>query len=113
VRSPATLAAPWFVGAALGLEVIDTFYLGDRPLLVARLDVRADGGLHGLALVDLSARIRVLCLYRADGVVEHPPRRATELRAGDTAYLIGPYEELIALLRADGRVPGQSAAGVS
>ena len=35
VRSPAALAAPWFVGAALGFEVVDTFYIGDQPLLLA------------------------------------------------------------------------------
>ena len=38
VRSTAALAAPWFVGAALGLDVLSTFYAGDEPLLVARLD---------------------------------------------------------------------------
>lgn len=99
VRSPAALAAPWFVGAALGLEVIDTFYVGDRPLLVARLDVAPGGGLDGLALVDLPARIRVVSLVRPDGGSEHPPRRDTRLAAGDTAYLVGPYDELLLLLR--------------
>ncbi len=34
VRSPAALAAPWFVGAALGFDVLDTFYVGDQPLLL-------------------------------------------------------------------------------
>ncbi|MBZ5734684.1 NAD-binding protein [Nocardioides sp. TRM66260-LWL] len=99
VRSPAALAAPWFVGAALGLEVVDTFYVGDQPLLLARLVVR--GGLDGVALADLPARVRIVVLERDHGV-EHPPRRDTRLRVGDVAYLVGPYEELIALLRADG-----------
>lgn len=101
VRSPATLAAPWFVGAALGLEVIDTFYLGDHPLLVARLAVRAGGGLDGIAMRELSARIRVLSLVRVDGVVEPAPRRDTRFASGDAAYLVGPYEELLRLLRVD------------
>src|SRR6185437_4115953 len=52
VRSTAALAAPWFVGAALGLDVLSTFYAGDEPLLVARLDVTPDGGLTGLAMRD-------------------------------------------------------------
>src|SRR5450755_3775421 len=56
VRSTAALAAPWFVGAALGLDVLATFYAGDVPLLVARLTVTPDGGLHGLAMADLAAR---------------------------------------------------------
>ena len=49
VRSTAALAAPWFVGAALGLDVLSTFYAGDEPLLVARLTVTPGGGLHGPA----------------------------------------------------------------
>ena len=109
VRSPAALAAPWFVGAALGLDVIDTFYVGDRPLLVARLDVRPGGGLEGTAMRELSARTRVVSLVRADGSAEHPPRRDTRFAAGDAAYLIGPYEELLALLRADVLAPVASA----
>ena len=103
VRSTAALAAPWFVGAALGLDVLNTFYVGDEPLLVARLTVTPGGGLNGLAMRDLAARTRVLAISRAadQGYLEHPPRRGTRLRAGDQAYLIGPYEELLAVLRRD------------
>src|SRR5262249_39178705 len=39
VRSTAALAALWFVGAALGLDVLSTFYVADELLLVARLNV--------------------------------------------------------------------------
>jgi Trk K+ transport system NAD-binding subunit len=107
VRSTAALAAPWFVGAALGLDVLSTFYVGDEPLLVARLTVTAGGGLNGLAMRDLAARTRVLAISRAAdrGYLEHPPRRGTRLRAGDQAYLIGPYEELLAVLRRDRPTP--------
>jgi hypothetical protein len=122
VRSTAALAAPWFVGAALGLDVLSTFYADDEPLLVARLTVSPDGGLTGLAMSDLSARTRVLAIRRArddgardDGVgdgqlLEHPPRRGTRFRAGDQAYLIGPYEELLAVLRQDRPAPQVSPA---
>jgi Trk K+ transport system NAD-binding subunit len=110
VRSTAALAAPWFVGAALGLEVLSTFYAGDEPLLVARLTVTADGGLAGLAMRDLAARTRVLAISRSseDGYLEYPPRRGTRFRAGDRAYLIGPYEELLPVLRRDRPAPGAS-----
>jgi len=110
VRSTAALAAPWFVGAALGLDVLNTFYVGDEPLLVARLTVSAGGGLNGLAMRDLAARTRVLALSRAgeEENLEHPPRRGTRFRAGDQAYLIGPYEELLAVLRRD--LPAPQAA---
>jgi Trk K+ transport system NAD-binding subunit len=122
VRSTAALAAPWFVGAALGLDVLSTFYADDEPLLVARLTVSPDGGLTGLAMSELSARTRVLAIRRArddgacdDGVgdeqlLEHPPRRGTRFRAGDQAYLMGPYEELLAVLRQDRPAPQVSPA---
>ena len=106
VRSTAALAAPWFVGAALGLEVLSTFYVGDQPLLVARLRVRSGGGLAGLAMQDLSARTRVVALQRAGAAeLEHPPRRDTRFAEGDVAYLVGPYEELLQVLRRDSPPP--------
>ena len=102
VRSTAALAAPWFVGAALGLEVLSTFYVDQQPFLVAGLAVAADGGLHGLAMHDLSARTRVMALSRAaGGELEHPPRRDTVFAGGDTAFLLGPYEELLEVLQRD------------
>jgi Trk K+ transport system NAD-binding subunit len=108
VRSTAALAAPWFVGAALGLDVLSTFYAGDEPLLVARLTVTPGGGLHGLRMDELAARTRVLALRRAAdrAVLEHPPRRSTRFAPADEAYLIGPYDELLTVLRRDRPAPG-------
>ena len=83
VRSTSALAAPWFVGAALGLDVLSTFYVDQQPFLVAGLTVAPDGGLQGLAMQDLSSRTRVIALSRAaDGVLEHPPRRGTVFAGG-------------------------------
>ncbi|HEY3828217.1 MAG TPA: NAD-binding protein [Solirubrobacteraceae bacterium] len=100
VWSTSALAAPWFVGAVLGLEVLATFYVRNQPFLVARLTARPDGGLVGLAMRELSARIRVVAIARAGagGAMEYPPRRDTRLQAGDRAYLVGPYEELLKVL---------------
>jgi Trk K+ transport system NAD-binding subunit len=100
VWSTSALASPWFVGAVLGLEVLATFYVRNRPFLVAHLTVRPSGGLVGLAMRELSARIRVVAIVRggSDGVMEHPPRRDTRFAAGDQAYLLGPYEELLRVL---------------
>jgi Trk K+ transport system NAD-binding subunit len=108
VRSTAALAAPWFVGAALGLDVLSTFYAGDEPLLVARLTVTPGGGLHGLRMDELAARTRVLALRRAAdrAVLEHPPRRSTRFEPDDEAYLIGPHDELLTVLRRDRPSPG-------
>jgi Trk K+ transport system NAD-binding subunit len=115
VRSTAALAAPWFVGAALGLDVLSTFYAGDEPLLVARLTVTPGGGLEGLPMHELAARTRVLALRRAAdrSVLEHPPRRTTLFHQADEAYLIGPYDELLTVLRRDRPSPGLTDAGLA
>jgi Trk K+ transport system NAD-binding subunit len=115
VRSTAALAAPWFVGAALGLDVLSTFYAGDEPLLVARLTVTPGGGLEGLQMHELAARTRVLALRRAAdrSVLEHPPRRTTRFQQADEAYLIGPYDELLTVLRRDRPSAGLTDAGLA
>jgi Trk K+ transport system NAD-binding subunit len=98
VRSTSALAAPWFVGAALGLDVLDTFYVEQQPFLLARLTIALSGGLQGTAMHELSGKTRVVALHRLDGALEHPPRRDTIFAAGDQAFLVGPYEELLQVL---------------
>jgi Trk K+ transport system NAD-binding subunit len=111
VRSTAALAAPWFVGAALGLEVLNTFYAGDELLLIARLTVTPGGGLQGLTMSELGARTRVLAIGRAadPAALEHLPRRTTRFQPQDQAYLIGPYSELLTVLRRDRPSPQEPA----
>ena len=101
VRSTSALAAPRFVGAALGLDILGSFTVGQQPFLVGRLTVAPGRGLDGLAMVDLPAQTRVIALSRAadGGRLEHPPRRDTRFAPGDQAYLLGPYEELLRVLR--------------
>lgn len=103
VWSTSAIAAPWFVGAVLGLDVLFTFYVGNHPFLLARLRVSAGGGLDGLAMRELPGRIRVVAIRRAAGphALEHPPRRDTRLSRYDDAYLAGPYAELLEVLRHD------------
>ncbi len=103
VWSTAAIAAPWFVGAVLGLEVLFTFYIGNCPFLMARLRVSSGGGLDGLAMRELPASVRVLAIRRAAGSdeLEYPPRRDTRLAPNDDAYLAGPYAELLEVLRHD------------
>jgi Trk K+ transport system NAD-binding subunit len=101
VRSTSALAAPRFVGAALGLDILGSFTVGSQPFLVGRLTVAPGRGLDGLAMVDLPAQTRVIALSRAadGGRLEHPPRRDTRFAPGDQAYVLGPYEELLRVLR--------------
>ncbi len=103
VWSTSAISAPWFVGAVLGLEVLFTFYVGNHPFLLARLRVSAGGGLDGQAMRELPASVRVVAIRRAaDSLrLEHPPRRDTRLAPDDDAYLVGPYAELLQVLRHD------------
>jgi Trk K+ transport system NAD-binding subunit len=101
VRSTSALAAPRFVGAALGLDILGSFTVGRQPFLVGHLTVAPGRGLDGLAMQDLPAQTRVIGLRRAaaGGRLEHPPRRDTRFAPGDQAYLLGPYEEQLQVLR--------------
>src|SRR3984885_3864876 len=79
VWSTSAIAAPWFVGAALGLEVLFTFCVGNHPFLLARLRVSAGGGLDGQAMHELPANVRVVAIRRAAAslALAPPPRRGT------------------------------------
>lgn len=103
VRSTAELAAPWFIGAALGLEILGTFSVQSTSFMVGRVRIRADGGLVGVEMRELSANTRVIAIRRASGVsgagdLEYPPRRGTKFASGDDAFVVGPYQELLAVL---------------
>jgi Trk K+ transport system NAD-binding subunit len=100
VQSTEELSAPWFVGAALGLDVLGSFSIAQRTFMVSRLTIEPGSNLAGLTMDVLSANTRVVALTRhSTGVMEHPLHRTTRFQAGDLAYLIGPYEELLGVLR--------------
>jgi Trk K+ transport system NAD-binding subunit len=108
VRSIVDLAAPWFIGAAMGLQVLGTFWVGQRSFMVGAMLVAPGSALDGLRMVDLSTQTRVIAITRPEGPVSLRPRRDAQLKAGDTVYLIGPYRELIATLR-KGQPPPQTS----
>lgn len=99
VRSIVDLAAPWFIGAAMGLQVLGTFWVGQRSFMVGGMLVAASSELDGMMMLELSTQTRVIAIIRPEGPIRLRPRRDACLRAGDTVYLIGPYRELIATLR--------------
>src|SRR6201997_1964687 len=110
VRSTVELAAPWFIGAAMGLQVLGTFSVGQRSFMVGGMRVAAGSELDGLQMFELSTRTRVIAITRKDAPVALHPRRDAWLRGGDTVYLVGPYRELLATLR-KGQPPQEPAAG--
>jgi len=108
VRSIVDLAAPWFIGAAMGLQVLGTFWVGQRSFMVGGMLVAEGSELDGLRMLELSTQTRVIAIVRPEGPIRLRPRRDARLKAGDTVYLIGPYRELIATLR-KGQPPPQTA----
>ena len=108
VRSTVELATPWFIGAAMGLQVLGTFSVGQRSFIVGGVHVEPGSDLDGIRMADMSTQTRVIAITRggdADRTLH--PRRDTQLGAGDTAYLVGPYRELLDTLRKGQRVQTQ------
>ncbi|HZE15032.1 MAG TPA: NAD-binding protein [Mycobacterium sp.] len=99
VRSTVELAAPWFIGAAMGLQVLGTFSVGQSSFVVGAMRVAAGSELDGLRMFELSTQTRVIAITRPNALVKLHPRRDARLHAGDTVYLVGPYRELLATLR--------------
>ena len=98
-RSTVELAAPWFIGAAIGLQVLDTFSVGQRSFVVGAMRVAPGSELDGMRLFELSTQTRVIAIAQPNAAVKLHPRRDTSLRADDTVYLVGPYRELLDTLR--------------
>jgi Trk K+ transport system NAD-binding subunit len=99
VRSTVDLAAPWFIGAAMGLHVMGTFSVGQRSFMLGGMRVGVGSELDGLLMVELATQTRVIAITRGDTNVKLHPRRDTRVRGGDTVYLVGPYRELLATLQ--------------
>jgi Trk K+ transport system NAD-binding subunit len=98
VRSTVELGAPWFIGASKGLQVIGTFSVGQRSFMVGGVEVESDSELDGMAMVEMSTDTRVIAISRLGEPTTLHPRRDTRLAAGDTAFLVGPYRELLETL---------------
>jgi Trk K+ transport system NAD-binding subunit len=113
VRSVVDLAAPWFIGAAMGLKVLGTFWVGQRSFMVGAMLVAEGSELDGMRMVELSTQTRVIAIIRPEGPVRLRPRRDARMQAGDTVYLIGPYRELIATLRKGQPPPLTAISGES
>jgi len=99
VRSSVALAAPWFIGAAMGVEVLGTFSIGQSSFMVGAMLVAEGSELDGLQMGKLSSRTRVIAICREDAPIDLRPRHEGRLRGGDTVYLVGPYRDLVATLR--------------
>lgn len=99
VRSTVDLATPWFIGAAMGLDVLGTFSVGQQSFMVGGMLVEPGSELDGTRIGDLPVQVRVIVTRGLDGATTPHPPGDTMFRAGDTAYLVGPYHDLLTMLR--------------
>lgn len=113
VRSTVDLATPWFIGAAMGLEVLGTFSVGQQSFMVGGVLVQPGSGLDGITVAGLSPETRVIAVERDGQVAKLHPRRSTGLRAGDTVHLVGPYHELLEVLRKGRQAPRRAGSRIS
>ena len=107
VRSTVDLATPWFIGAAMGLEVLGTFSVGQHSFMIGGVQVQEGSEMDGMPMLGVSTQTRIIAVDRRDGQVEFHPHRDARLSAGDTAYLVGPYRELLETLRRGGPGSGK------
>jgi Trk K+ transport system NAD-binding subunit len=118
-RSTSALAAPYFIAAALNLEVITSFYAEQTPFCVAKMTVKEGSNLSRLKLRDMYTRAGVKVI----AYVPHPvqittsltsgiekmgissfevkeltpvfnPNPEHSLEVGDILYFVGPYERI-------------------
>jgi Trk K+ transport system NAD-binding subunit len=94
VRSTVELAAPWFIGTAMGLQVLGTFSVGQQSFMVGGVQVEPGSELDGIRMEKISTHTRVIAIQHGSDLQLHP-RRDSRLAAGDLAYLVGPHRELL------------------
>jgi Trk K+ transport system NAD-binding subunit len=94
VRSTVELAAPWFIGTAMGLQVLGTFSVGQQSFMVGGVQVEPGSELDGIRMEKISTHTRVIAIQHGSDLQLHP-RRDSRLAAGDIAYLVGPHRELL------------------
>ena len=83
----------------MGLDVLGTFSVGQQSFMVGGVLVQAGSELDGTRIRELSTQTRVIAVARGGNPPELYPHRDTRFGAGDTAYLVGPYHELLETLR--------------
>lgn len=82
--STSAQAAPLFATASSDRSIVNSFYVGERLLVVAELNVNAGSELVGKKIVDIGAKHQVFVLAhtRGDSEAYYPPGE-TQFAAGD------------------------------
>jgi voltage-gated potassium channel len=89
VMSASMLAAPAFAGAASGAEIIQTFGVADRVLVMGRIRVQAASRLHGCPIEDVERALDLsVVLLESDDKVDVHPNPETVLKVDDRVAVV-------------------------
>jgi Trk K+ transport system NAD-binding subunit len=93
--SASMLAAPAFAGAAIGAEIIQTFKVEDRVLVMGRLQVQPDSSLDGVAVHQLELELDLsVILVQSGGAVDVHPGPDAVLCPGDVLAVVADLPAL-------------------
>lgn len=95
VMSASLLAAPAFAGAATATEIIQTFRVADRVLVMGRIDIQAGSRLDGCQVGDIGAELDVsIVLLETNGSVDVRPQPEIVLRAGNVIAVVAEMPKI-------------------
>lgn len=108
IISRSAVAALSFTYAAIGGEIIETFQLGERVYVLARIPLDVTSPMLGRTIAEVAEAqdVSVVC-YNCGQTLTIEPNPETILRAGDNLFIFTTVERLMPLLEA-GIKPGGS-----
>ena len=116
--SRSALAAQAFAYAALGIEAIETFILGDQTFVLTEVPVHSLSPLANQSIerVETTFAATVVCVFCERGLITEPAPDHV-LQEGDTVFIFTEFSQLSALTEAipttDGMVGDQESPGNS
>jgi Trk K+ transport system NAD-binding subunit len=111
--SVSALAAPAFVAAALGEDVVQTMHLGDDEVAVCRVVVNPDSPLAGRSTDQLEEGFHLALLARAGPDGRWEPTRGPERIGGDDQIVVGgPMIEVLRLAVRDHTMFGRGMGNI-
>ncbi len=98
VMSASLLAAPAFAGAAAGAEIIQTFKVDGKVLVMGRVVVQAGSRLDGAVVRDVEQALDLaVVLCQSGGVVDVHPDAGAALAAGNVVAVVADLPAIKAL----------------
>lgn len=96
VMSASMMAAPAFAGAATSTEIIQTFSVADRRLVMGRVEVEPSSWLDGCCSIsDIEQELDLsIVLLETDGKVDVHPHPDGHLKAGDVVAVVGMLQNI-------------------